>query len=85
MELQILKIEEYGKKITLSDQSIWAVFYHDLPKLLDWAPTHKVIVRDRDDMEPRNIYTRTIFPYTTIIEHVDSGDMIGAKPYTRRS
>ncbi|MCY4001124.1 MAG: hypothetical protein OXF84_10010 [Bacteroidetes bacterium] len=83
MELQIVKIENYGKKITLSDRSVWEVFYPDLPKLLEWSPTHKVIVRDREDMESWTIRTRTIFPYTTIMEHVGSGRMIGVKPYTR--
>jgi len=82
MERQIVKIENSGKKITLSDQSVWAVFYPDLPKLSEWSPTHTVIVKDRDDMESWKIRTRTIFPYTTIMEHVDSGRMIGVKPYT---
>ena len=83
MELQIVKIENFGKKITLSDQSVWEVYYPDLPKLLEWSPAHTVIVRDRDDMEPRTVFTQTIFPYTTIMENIDSDNMIGVKPYTR--
>jgi len=83
MELQIVKIENFGKKITLSDQSVWEVYYPDLPKLLEWSPAHTVIVRNRDDMEPWKIYTQTIFPYTTIMENIDSDNMIGVKPYTR--
>lgn len=83
MELQIVKIENYGKKITLSDQSVWEVFYPDSPKSKRWLPTHTVIMTPRDEMNPYKIRTKTIFPYTTIMENVDSDNMVGAKPYTR--
>ena len=31
-------------------------------------------------MDSWTVYTNTVYPYTIIIEHVESGKMVGAKP-----
>ncbi len=79
MQLRISKVENYGKKLILDDKSEWDVIYFDSLKSVEWLPTQKVILREKKDMDSWAIYTNTVYPYTTIIEHVDSGKMVGAK------
>ncbi|MCY4233405.1 MAG: hypothetical protein OXE59_06670 [Bacteroidetes bacterium] len=78
MELRISKVENLGKKLILDDMSEWEIIYFDSLKSMKWLPTHKVIVREKKDMDSWKVYTNTVYPYTTIIEHVDSGKMVGA-------
>ena len=79
MKLRIKKIENLGRKIILSDNSEWWVYYPDSVKSILWLPFNEVIVRPKADMDSWKVLTNTFYPYTTIIEHVDSGKMVGAK------
>ena len=78
MELRIAKVENVGKKLILDDKSEWEIIYFDSLKSMKWLPSQVVIVREKKDMDSWTVYTNTVYPYTTIIEHVDSGKMVGA-------
>ena len=45
---------------------------------MDWLPNDKVILRLKKDMDSWTVFTNAFPPYDTIIEHVESGNMVGA-------
>ena len=79
MQGRIAKVERSGNKITLDNNSVWWIFFPDSIKSLSWRRKDAVIVREMKDMPSWKVLTNTIYPYTTIIEHVASGKMVGAK------
>lgn len=78
----ITKVENLGRKITLNDNSEWEVYFLDAIKSSLWLPTNRVVVRSKRVLDPWKVLTNAIYPYTTIIEHIDSGKMVGAKRLT---
>ena len=78
----ITKVENLGRKITLNDNSEWEVYFLDAIKSSLWLPTNRVVVRSKRGLDPWKVLTNAIYPYTTIIEHIDSGKMVGAKRLT---
>ncbi|MCY4226014.1 MAG: hypothetical protein OXF06_14435 [Bacteroidetes bacterium] len=79
LKIRIAKIENFGKRITLEDDSAWWVYYPDSVKSIKWSPNDDVILRLKKDMDSWTVKTDTIFPYNTIIEHVKTGKMVGAE------
>ena len=75
----IKRVENFGKKIILDNDTEWEIYFIDSIKSLLWLPHSKVTVRDRNEIDSWKVLTNTIYPYTTIIEHVSSGKMVGAK------
>ncbi|MCY3999717.1 MAG: hypothetical protein OXF84_02765 [Bacteroidetes bacterium] len=82
LKLSITKVENFGKRITLDDDSAWWVYYPDSVKSIKWSPEDNVILRIKDEMDSWTVRTDTIFPYNTIIEHVKTGKMVGAERET---
>lgn len=78
----ITKVENLGRKITLNDHSEWEVYYLDAIKSSLWLPTSRVVVRPKRELDSWKVLTNAIYPYTTIIEHINSGKMVGAKRLT---
>ncbi len=77
--LHISKVKNKGSKIILSDKSKWWVYLFDSVKSFTWQPKDEVILREMKDMDSWEVLTNTIYPYTTIIKHIASGKMVGAK------
>ncbi|MCY3999715.1 MAG: hypothetical protein OXF84_02755 [Bacteroidetes bacterium] len=82
LEIRISKIENFGKRITLEDDSAWWVYFPDSIKSIKWSSGDEVILRYKEDMDSWTVLTNTIFPYFTIIEHIKTGKMVGAKRET---
>ncbi len=82
LKIRIAKIENFGKRITLEDDSAWWVYFPDSIKSINWSSGDEVILRHKEEMDFWTVKTDTIFPYFTIIEHVKSGKMVGAKRET---
>ena len=78
LKLRILINEVFGKRITLDDDSVWWVYYPDSVKSMHWLPNDEVILRRKKDMDSWTVLTEAFSPYDTIIEHVESGNMVGA-------
>lgn len=78
----IMKVENLGRKITLNDNSEWEVYFLDAIKSSLWLPPSKVVVRPKRGLDSWKVLTNAVYPYTTIIEHIDSGKMVGAKRLT---
>lgn len=67
---RIAKVENRGKTIMLDDGSEWEIFFFDSIISLLWLPSTEVVKRS----ELGNPY-----PYTTVLERVDSGQKVRAK------
>ncbi len=76
---QIKRIENLGRKIILDNDTEWEIYFLDSIKSSLWLPYSKVTVRSKNEIDSWKVLTNAIYPYTTIIEHVDSGKMVGAK------
>ncbi len=79
LKLRIAKIENFGKRIVLDDDSACWVYYPDSIKSIKWLPNDDVILRLKKDMDSWTDRTHTIFPYNTIIEHVKTCKMVGQR------
>ncbi|MXW32872.1 MAG: hypothetical protein F4100_02970 [Rhodothermaceae bacterium] len=77
--IRISKVENLGRKIILDDKTEWWINYLDSLKSRVWLLTDEVIVRRKADMDSWKVLTNAFYPFTTIIEHIDSGKMVGAK------
>lgn len=68
-----------GKKIILDNGTEWEIYFLDAIKSALWLPLSRVTVRNKNEIDSWKVLTNAIYPYTTIIEHIDSGKMVGAK------
>ena len=75
----IKRVENLGRKIILDNDTEWEIYFLDSMKSSLWLPSSKVTVRSKNEIDSWKVLTNAIYPYTTIIEHVDSGKMVGAK------
>lgn len=77
--VRITKIENFGRKITLSDNSEWEVFFLDTVKSSRWIPHNMVVMRKKEYTDIWSELASAPYPYTTILEYVDSGRTVSAK------
>ena len=67
---RVKKVESRGKTIMLDDGSVWEIFFFDSIISSLWLPFTEVVER-REQGNP--------YPYTTVLERVDSGQKVRAK------
>lgn len=76
---QIKSVENIGRKIILDNDTEWEIYFLDAIKSALWLPSNRVTVRNKNEIDSWKVLTNAIYPYTTIIEHINSGKMVGAK------
>lgn len=76
---QIKSVENLERKIILNNDTEWEIYFLDAIKSALWLPSNRVTVRNKNEIDSWKVLTNAIYPYTTIIENINSGKMVGAK------
>ncbi|MCY4160204.1 MAG: hypothetical protein OXE92_10080 [Bacteroidetes bacterium] len=78
INFHISKVENNGRQITLDDQSVWEIYFFDTIKSTLWLPYTPILKLNRKDVTSM-LKTNAFYPYETIFENLNNGQMIGAR------